>query len=186
VLGLATMHPGQAPQEFTPQLRAKVCGAHAAGASGWVHPLVLAQDGGCDKGERELDCEDLEGSRSKAASVRALHGVQRSEVSRESRGHPRIVFRASAKRSGVSACTRKARCQLWTGWIARLPLSPGRAEKDGFEYYRHGTLSLYAALNPKTGEVIGQTARAIPVRSSSPSQRTSSPHNRLSGRSISF
>src|ERR1700689_391994 len=28
-----------------------------------------------------------------------------------------------------------------------LPLSPGRAEKHGFEYYRHGTLSLYAALD---------------------------------------
>ena len=27
-----------------------------------------------------------------------------------------------------------------------LPLSPGRAERHGFEYYRHGTLSLYAAL----------------------------------------
>jgi len=38
-----------------------------------------------------------------------------------------------------------------------LPLSPGRAEKHGFEYYRHGTLSLYAALNPQTGEVLGQT-----------------------------
>jgi len=31
-----------------------------------------------------------------------------------------------------------------------LPLSPGRAERHGFEYYRHGTLSLYAALNVKT------------------------------------
>jgi transposase len=38
-----------------------------------------------------------------------------------------------------------------------LPLSPGRVERHGFEYYRHGTLSLYAALNTKTGEVIGQT-----------------------------
>jgi hypothetical protein len=36
----------------------------------------------------------------------------------------------------------------------RLPLSPGRAEKHGFEYYRHGTLSLYAALNPQSGEVM--------------------------------
>ncbi len=27
-----------------------------------------------------------------------------------------------------------------------LPLSPGRAERHGFEYVRHGTLSLYAAL----------------------------------------
>jgi transposase len=39
-----------------------------------------------------------------------------------------------------------------------LPLSPGRAERHGFEYFRHGTLSLYAALNTKTGEVIGKTA----------------------------
>jgi hypothetical protein len=38
-----------------------------------------------------------------------------------------------------------------------LPLSPGRAERHGFEYYRHGTLTLYAALNTRTGEVIGQT-----------------------------
>ena len=39
-----------------------------------------------------------------------------------------------------------------------LPLSPGRAERHRFEYYRHGTLSLYAVLNPQTGEVIGETA----------------------------
>jgi len=39
-----------------------------------------------------------------------------------------------------------------------LPLSPGRAERHGFEYYRHGTLSLYAAFNVKTGEVLGKTA----------------------------
>jgi transposase len=39
-----------------------------------------------------------------------------------------------------------------------LPLSPGRAERHGFEYYRHGTLSLYAALDVKTGEVHGKTA----------------------------
>jgi transcriptional regulator with XRE-family HTH domain len=39
----------------------------------------------------------------------------------------------------------------------RLPLSPGRAERQGFEYYRHGTLSLYAALNVKNGKVEGRT-----------------------------
>lgn len=38
-----------------------------------------------------------------------------------------------------------------------LPLSPGRAERHGFEYYRHGTLSLYAALNTRTGQVQGKT-----------------------------
>src|SRR5450756_220752 len=39
-----------------------------------------------------------------------------------------------------------------------LPLSPGRAECHGFEYYRHGTLSLYAALTTATGRVHGKTA----------------------------
>ena len=39
-----------------------------------------------------------------------------------------------------------------------LPLSPGRAERHGFEYKRNGTLSLYAALNTQTGEVHGKTA----------------------------
>lgn len=39
-----------------------------------------------------------------------------------------------------------------------LPLSPGRAERHGFEYYRHGTLSLYAALDVRTGRVVGKTS----------------------------
>ena len=39
-----------------------------------------------------------------------------------------------------------------------LPMSPGRAERHGFEYYRHGTLSLYAALEVQTGKVMGKTA----------------------------
>jgi transposase len=38
-----------------------------------------------------------------------------------------------------------------------LPLSPGRAERHGFEYYRHGTLSLLAALDTQSGEVLAQT-----------------------------
>jgi len=37
-----------------------------------------------------------------------------------------------------------------------LPFSPGRLERHGFEYYRHGTLSLLAAFNTKTGTVFGQ------------------------------
>ena len=44
-----------------------------------------------------------------------------------------------------------------TGSGARV--APGRAERHGFEYFRHGTLSLYAAFNTKTGEVLGKTAQ---------------------------
>lgn len=39
-----------------------------------------------------------------------------------------------------------------------LPLSRGRAESHAFEYKRNGTLSLFAALNTATGEVLGKTA----------------------------
>lgn len=39
-----------------------------------------------------------------------------------------------------------------------LPFSPGRVERHGFEYRRHGTLSLYAALETRSGEVLGKTA----------------------------
>lgn len=39
-----------------------------------------------------------------------------------------------------------------------LPISPGRAKRHGFEYIRRGTLSLHAALNTRTGEVVGDTA----------------------------
>jgi hypothetical protein len=39
-----------------------------------------------------------------------------------------------------------------------LPLSSGQAERHGFEYFRHGTLSLYVALNTAAGEALGTTA----------------------------
>src|SRR5713101_1225093 len=39
-----------------------------------------------------------------------------------------------------------------------LPLSPGRAERHGFEYVRHGALSLYAALDVGTGRIEARTA----------------------------
>src|SRR5229473_6074443 len=43
-----------------------------------------------------------------------------------------------------------------------LPVSPVRGELQGFGYYRHGTLSLYAALNTRTGAVVGHTAARHP------------------------
>ena len=56
-----------------------------------------------------------------------------------------------------SASTRKPPSRPSTGANRVLPLSPGRVERHGFEYKRHGTLSLYAALNVRTGEVQGKT-----------------------------
>lgn len=37
-----------------------------------------------------------------------------------------------------------------------LPMRPGRPERRSFDYWRHGTLNLFAALNVHTGEVLGK------------------------------
>ncbi len=60
-----------------------------------------------------------------------------------------IVFCVDGKTT-IQALDRKDR---------QLPLSPGRAQSHGFEYKRNGTLSLFAALNTATGEVVGKTAQ---------------------------
>src|SRR5262249_51097186 len=57
-----------------------------------------------------------------------------------------------------SASTLKSAIRALDRLDPVLPLSPGRAERHGFEYYRHGTLSLYSALNTQTGEVLAKTS----------------------------
>jgi len=59
--------------------------------------------------------------------------------------------------AAVFCVDEKTAIQALDRMVPVLPLSPGRAERHGFEYYRHGTLSLYAALNTRTGKVIGKT-----------------------------
>src|SRR5216684_16095 len=60
--------------------------------------------------------------------------------------------------AAVFAADEKTAIQALDRLDPVLPLSPGRAERHGFEYYRHGTLSLYAALDTATGRVHGKTA----------------------------
>ena len=60
--------------------------------------------------------------------------------------------------AAVFCVDEKSAIQALDRLDAVLPMSPGRAERHGFEYYRHGTLSLYAALEVRTGEVVGKTA----------------------------
>jgi transposase len=62
------------------------------------------------------------------------------------------------KHGGVFRVDEKTAIQALDRKDPVLPLSPGRAERHGFEYYRHGTISLYAAFNTRTGEVLGKTA----------------------------
>jgi transposase len=54
---------------------------------------------------------------------------------------------------------KRAPFRLSIGLIRFCPFSPGRAERHGFEYFRHGTLSLYAALEVSSGQVLGKTTQ---------------------------
>ncbi len=57
----------------------------------------------------------------------------------------------------VFSVDEKTAIQALDRTLPVLPFSPGRAERHGFEYIRNGTLSLYAALDTRTGRVTGKT-----------------------------
>ena len=61
----------------------------------------------------------------------------------------------------VFSVDEKTAIQALDRTVPVLPMSPGRAERHGFEYYRHGTRSLIAALDTQTGEVRGKTLPRI-------------------------
>jgi transposase len=60
--------------------------------------------------------------------------------------------------AGLGCLIEKTAIQALDRWIRCCPYRRV-AERHGFEYYRHGTLSLYAALNVKTARMEGKTAR---------------------------
>lgn len=60
--------------------------------------------------------------------------------------------------AAVFCVDEKTAIQALDRTLPVLPLSPGRAERHGFEYVRNGTLSLYAALEVHTGRVEGMTS----------------------------
>jgi transposase len=53
---------------------------------------------------------------------------------------------------------KRQRFRRSTGSIRYCRFSRARAEHHRFEYYRHGTLSLYGALDTQSGKVLGKTA----------------------------
>lgn len=58
-------------------------------------------------------------------------------------------------RAVVLCVDEKSQIQALDRTQPLLPLRPGQAERGTHDYKRHGTLSLFAALNAKTGEVYG-------------------------------
>ncbi len=156
LLGLATIHPGQPPQKLTPQLRAKVLEkTRQAPPDGSTH-WSLRKMAAVMKVSKNLIARIW-----KEADLKP-HRLERYMASND----PQFEQKAAAiiglylnppQNAAVFCVDEKSAIQALDRLDRRLPLSPGRADKHGFEYHRHGTLSLYAALNPQTGEVIGQT-----------------------------
>lgn len=156
--GLETHRPGQGPSKLNPELRARILSATRRkprdGSTHWSCRKLAAelgvsktmvhkvwQEAGLKphRLERYMASNDPDFER-KAADIIGLYLDPPQHAA---------VFSIDEK-TAIQALDRRDRV---------LPLSPGRAERHGFEYKRNGTLSLYAALNTKTGQVQGKTAR---------------------------
>src|SRR5580658_5258457 len=155
--GLDTYHPGQKATVLTPALRARILSATrkkpSDGSTHWscrklatalgvskdaVHRVWKEAGLKPHRLERYLASDDPE-FESKAADIIGL-------------------YLRPPQHAAVFCVDEKTAIQALDRLDPVLPLSPGRAERHGFEYYRHGTLSLYAALDVKTGAVHGMTA----------------------------
>src|SRR6266566_124165 len=155
--GLDTSHPGQSASVLTPKLRARILSATRKKPS---------------NGSTHWSCRKL--AASLGVSKDAVHRVWKQAGLKPHRIERYLAsddpdFEAKAadiiglylrppQHAAVFCIDEKTAIQALDGLDPVLPLSPGRAERHGFEYYRHGTLSLYAALNTATGRVHGKTA----------------------------
>ena len=63
------------------------------------------------------------------------------------------------ERAIVLSVDEKSQVQALDRTQPLLPLNPGQAERHTHDYVRHGTTSLFAALNVATGEVLGNCYR---------------------------
>ncbi len=124
---------------------------------GRVDALVLPQDGSDAEAQQVHGATRVGTSAIEAAPSGRLPGVQRSTF--EEKAADIIgLYMNPPQHAAVFCVDEKTAIQALDRLDPVLPLSPGRAERHGFEYYRHGTLSLYAALDVKTGQVHGMTA----------------------------
>ena len=155
--GLDTYHPGQKATVLTPTLRARILSATrkkpSDGSTHWSCRKLAAalgiskdavhrvwQEAGLKphRLERYLASDDPN-FESKAADIIGL-------------------YLRPPQHAAVFCVDEKTAIQALDRLDPVLPLSLGHAERHGFEYYRHRTLSVYAALDTKTGRVHGKTA----------------------------
>ncbi len=66
------------------------------------------------------------------------------------------LYMAPPERALVLCVDEKSQIQALDRSQPLLPMRPGQAERRSHDYKRHGTTSLFAALNTATGEIIGE------------------------------
>lgn len=155
--GLYSRHRGQPATVLTPKVEARILD--------WTRRRP--QDGATHWSTRRL-AQMLGLSHMMVARVWARHGLQPHRLERYlASDDPDFEHKAAEiiglylnppQHAAVFCVDEKTAIQALDRLDPVLPLSPGRAERHGFEYARHGTLSLYAAFNTRTGEVLGRTA----------------------------
>jgi len=154
--GLRSRHRGQAPTVLTPALEARIL----------AKTRRPPPDGSTHWSTRKLArVLNIHHNHVQKAWKRA--GLQPHRFERYMRSDdPQFEAKAAdviglylhpPQHAAVFAADEKTAIQALDRLDPVLPLSPGRVERHGFEYRRHGTLSLFAALNTQTGEVLGQT-----------------------------
>ena len=67
------------------------------------------------------------------------------------------LYLAPPDRALVLCVDEKSQIQALDRTAPLLPMRPGQIERRTHDYVRHGTTSLFAALDTRTGKVIGQT-----------------------------
>jgi transposase/transposase-like protein len=155
--GLQGQHKGSKPRRATPAVQARVIRrAQQKPSDGSIHWSCrkLADDLGISKStvQRIL-------AQAKLQPHRLDRYLASNDPEFESKAADIIgLYLNPPQHAAVFCVDEKTAIQALDRLDPVLPLSPGRAERHGFEYYRHGTLSLYAALNVRTGKVEGRTA----------------------------
>jgi transposase len=154
--GLHARHRGKRLAQGAARLRAQILA--------WTQQRRPA-DGSTHWSTRKL-AKELRTSHMMVARVWAEHGLQPHRLEHYMRSDdPEFETKAAdiiglylnpPARAAVFCVDEKSAIQALDRLDPVLPLSPGRAERHGFEYYRHGTLSLYAAFNTQSGMVVGK------------------------------
>jgi len=156
--GLYGRHPGREAAAESPALEAKILDHTRRGpTNGSTHWSTR-------KLAEELGISHMRVARTWAKAGLQPHRMRRYLASDDPDFHKKAtdvigLYLKPPTNAVVFCVDEKTAIQALDRLDPVLPLSAGRAERHGFEYFRHGTLSLYAALNTKTGEVLGKTTR---------------------------